>query len=173
MTTSTGSASGRLDLLGGVADYAGALVLEAPTRARLTVSSEVPIAMGASSSAALEVATARAVGAHRSLPPLALAALCQAAENHVVGAPCGIMDQIAVTVGVPGAVLPVLCRPASHEDPIPLPDGIELVGWPSGAAHDVAGDPYGRARAASFMGKRIAEDAAGAVWMDRLTRDVA
>ena len=37
MTTSTGRAPGRLDLLGGVADYSGALVLELPTRVATTV----------------------------------------------------------------------------------------------------------------------------------------
>jgi L-arabinokinase len=223
MTASVGSAPGRLDLVGGVADYAGALVLEVPTRVntrviaepapafevgdvslspaelrelaglpdsdvraelasaarwtryplgvvlmllrhdaiepptvRLTVESDVPIAMGASSSAALEVATARALGADRTLGPIDLAMLCQAAENRIVGAACGVMDQVTVALGEPGAVLPILCRPASAELPVRLPIDIEVVGWPSGRAHDVAGDPYGRARAASFMGRRIA-----------------
>jgi galactokinase len=226
--TSVGSAPGRLDLLGGVADYSGALVLEVPTQAtttvtaepddrlrvgevalsaddlraiaggsdadarealagaaswtrypigvavvlvrhgviepprvRLTVDSTVPIAMGASSSAALEVATARALGADRRLEPLQLALLCQEAENGIVGAPCGVMDQVAVAVGQPGAALPILCRPASAEAPVALPPGTEVVGWPSGAAHDIAADPYGRARAAAFMGKRVAEAALG------------
>ena len=224
----TGSAPGRLDLLGGVADYAGALVLEVPTRVtttvtatpddrlrvgdveftpgavaelaglpygeirarladvprwtryligvalvlvrhgvigppavRLTVASDVPSSLGVSSSAALEVATARALGADRSVDPLRLAVLCQEAENEVVGAPCGVMDQVAVTVGTPGDVLPILCRPASVEAGVPLPEGTEVVGWPSGAAHDVADGAYARARAASFMGRRMVEEATG------------
>ena len=85
-------------------------VIDAPS-VRVTVSSDVPLSVGVSSSAALEVATARALGA--AVDPLRLAALCQEAENRVVGAPCGIMDQVAITVGTPGAVLPILCRPAS------------------------------------------------------------
>ena len=76
------------------------------------MSSEVPQSVGVSSSAALEVATARALGAG-GIDPLRLASLCQEAENHVVGAPCGIMDQVVVAMGTPGAVLPILCRPAS------------------------------------------------------------
>ena len=36
----TGSAPGRLDLLGGVADYSGALVLEMPTRQTIDVTAE-------------------------------------------------------------------------------------------------------------------------------------
>lgn len=226
----SGSASGRLDLLGGVADYAGALVLEVPTSARttvtatpcdrlvigevaltasqvaelartdypavrqeldaapkwtryllgvavvlvrhgaieppavrLTVESDVPQSAGVSSSAALEVATARALGAGDT-DPIRLARLCQEAENYVVGAPCGAMDQIAVAAGTPGEVLPILCRPATAGDSRRLPPGIEVVGWPSGATHDVAASPYGRARAAAFMGKRILEDSAAASW---------
>jgi len=225
-----GSAPGRLDLLGGVADYSGALVLETPTaltttvtaepadalvvggvslppaevaelaprpypeirdaldgsprwtryplgvalvlvrhgvieppRAELSVSSDVPQSLGVSSSAALEVATARALGAG-DIDPLRLAALCQEAENHVVGAPCGIMDQVTVAMGTHGAILPILCRPASVRAPVPLPPGVEVVGWPTGAAHDVSGAPYRRARAAAFMGKRIVEDARGRTW---------
>ena len=230
MAPSIGSAPGRLDLLGGVADYAGALVLETPTRltttvtaepadalvvgpvrlegdelvklvgltypevrdalagqprwthyllgvvlvlvrhgviepprVRLTVSSNLPRSVGVSSSAALEVATARALGTG-DLDPLRLAALCQEAENHVVGAPCGIMDQVAVASGTVGSILPILCRPASVRAPIPLPPEIEVVGWPTGAAHDVSGSPYRRARAAAFMGKRMVEDEARGAW---------
>jgi galactokinase len=229
MVSARGRAPGRLDLLGGVADYSGALALEIPThqatevvatpaetlvvgaaeltvaetdrlarlpyaetrlalehlprwtlyvlgvvlvlvrhgvigppRARLSVSSDLPVSVGVASSAALEVATARALGV--DVDPLRLAALCQEAENHVVGAPCGIMDQVAVAAGEPGAVLPVLCRPASVRRSLPLPPGLEVVGWPSGAEHDVSAAPYARARAAAFIGKRIVEESAGRSW---------
>lgn len=234
-----GRAPGRLDLLGGVADYSGALVLEMPTRqgtevrlcpdaafvvgpaafapdelervaglddaavrrelsphprwthyvigvalvlvrhgviepprGRIEITSDLPASVGVASSAALEVATARALGAG-SIDPLRLAALCQEAENHVVGAPCGIMDQVTVALGTPGAVLPILCRPASVADVVALPDGIELVGWPTGATHHVGGVPYGRARAAAFMGKRMVEGVAGRTWpwVSQLPRD--
>jgi L-arabinokinase len=216
-----GSAPGRLDLLGGVADYAGALVLETPTRCRttvtatpadelvvgparltvdgtmgpealadfprwthyllgvaivlvrrgviepprveLTVQSDVPVSVGVSSSAALEVATARALGA--DLDPLRLALLCQEAENHLVGAPCGVMDQVAVSLGVPGSVLPILCRPAAVRPLVPLA-GREVVGWPTGVEHDVSGRPYRRARAAAFMGRRML---GGEGWISELT----
>lgn len=225
-----GSAPGRLDLLGGVADYSGALVLEMPTRqrtevvahpddalvvgpvtlpaselerlaglpftalrrevaacprwtryvigvalvlmrhgvidaprVRLEITSDLPVSVGVASSAALEVATARALGAS-DIEPLRLAALCQEAENHVVGAPCGIMDQVAVASGTAGAVLPILCRPALTAEPVALPVGLEIVGWPTGVPHDVGAAPYGRARAAAFMGKRILERAAGRRW---------
>ena len=40
MDCPTGSAPGRLDFLGGVADYSGALVLEMPTRQSIDVTAE-------------------------------------------------------------------------------------------------------------------------------------
>jgi galactokinase len=230
MNCPTGSAPGRLDFLGGVADYSGALVLQMPTRqsidvtaepddafvvgpavlpvtemarlaaldyaevrraldglprwthyligvaivlvrhgaiapprARLHISSDLPESMGVASSAALEVATARALGAG-ALDPLTVALLCHEAENSVVGAPCGVMDQVAVAVGSPGALLPILCRPASPWPAVALPPGLEIVGWPSGAVHDVSGAPYRRARAAAFMGKRMVEASEGRPW---------
>ena len=135
-----------------------------PPRVRLVVTSDLPQSVGVASSAALEVATARALGADDVVGPLRLAALCQEAENHVVGAPCGIMDQVAVAAGETGSILPVLCRPASAGAAVPLPPGVELVGWPTGVPHDVSGAPYARARIAAFMGKRIVEDAAARSW---------
>ncbi len=137
-------------------------VIDVP-RVRLEITSDLPVSVGVASSAALEVATARALGASH-VEPLRLAALCQEAENHVVGAPCGIMDQVAVVMGTTESVLPILCRPASVADPVALPAGVEIVGWPTGAPHSVGGVPYGRARAAAFMGKRMVEGAAGRTW---------
>jgi galactokinase len=131
-------------------------------RARLVVSSDLPASVGVASSAALEVATAYALGA--DVAPLRLAFLCQEAENYVVGAPCGVMDQVAVAAGRPGAILPILCRPAEVGANVGLPSGLEVVGWPTGAEHDVGGLPYQRARAAAFMGKRIVEARARRTW---------
>jgi L-arabinokinase len=140
----------------------------------LSITSDVPRSIGVSSSAALEVATARALGTDH-VEPLRLAAFCQEAENQVVGAPCGIMDQVVVTLGRPGAVLPILCRPAAVDPIVVLPDDLEVVGVPTGAEHDVSGGPYRRARAAAFMGKRIVEDATGSrwPWISELPTDAA
>jgi L-arabinokinase len=137
-------------------------VVAAPV-GRVEICSDVPLSVGVASSAALEVATARALGADR-LDPVLLASLCQEAENQVVGVPCGVMDQVAVAAGIPGEVLPILCRPAEVGTSVPIPDHLEVVGWPTGAAHDVGGIPYRTARVAAFMGKRMVEDAAERSW---------
>lgn len=42
-----------------------------------------------------------------------LALLCQKVENCIVGAPCGVMDQMASALGREGELLALLCRPAT------------------------------------------------------------
>jgi L-arabinokinase len=130
-----------------------------PDRLGFQVTSEVPISMGVSSSAALEVATLRALetASGHHFGGTELARLAQRVENEIVGAPCGLMDQLASAHGTPGTLLPILCRPDVLGEPVPLPEGVLAVGWPSGVKHAVSGSPYGSARTAAFMGKKILE----------------
>ena len=44
-----------------------------------------------------------------------LAAACQWAENHVAGAPCGIMDQMTSALGRRDRLLRLRCQPATVE----------------------------------------------------------
>ncbi|MDB6167929.1 MAG: hypothetical protein JWM88_793 [Verrucomicrobia bacterium] len=219
-----GEAPGRLDFIGGVADYSGSLVLEMPlsrttrvtltetggreliftsnregtcavipgappeevpkwvrypygcfalfcqtwrwrprTGLRFTIRSQVPASMGVSSSAALEVATLRALEklTGRRFSGTGLAHLAQRAENEIVGAPCGLMDQLASAYGVRGALLPILCRPDLLGRPVRLPSGVVAIGWPSGVKHAVTGSPYADARAGAFMGRKLVEEGTG------------
>lgn len=123
----------------------------------IEIESDVPVSMGVSSSAALEVATLRALErlSGHAFAGTALARLAQRAENELVGAPCGLMDQLAAAHGTAGALLPILCRPDVLSTPLPLPPGIIAAGWPSGVSHAVSGSPYGTARTAAFMAKAI------------------
>ena len=68
---------------------------------RLLISSEVPIGKGVGSSAALEVAAMHAICGvwGWDLAPRELALLCQKVENRIVGAPCGVMDQMTCACG--------------------------------------------------------------------------
>ena len=61
----------------------------------------------------VEVAFARAFCRffHLSISPYQLAHICQKVEHKVALAPCGIMDQIAVSLGRIGCLLPIACRP--------------------------------------------------------------
>jgi len=88
------------------------------------VSTDIPIGAGLSSSAALEVAVALALGYDGS--PLELARLCQRAENRASGVPSGIMDQLAIAAGVADHALLIDCGELSVS-PVPMPRGVEIV----------------------------------------------
>lgn len=80
--------------------------------ANISIKSTIPIGSGLSSSAAIELAFARAITAAAGLeiPPVELALLCQEAENEYVGVRCGIMDQMAVALGRDNMALLIDCR---------------------------------------------------------------
>jgi galactokinase len=139
--------------------------LPAPPAAgfRLLVDSEVPEGKGIASSAALEVACVWVIAAHLGLdvPPQELAALCQWVENHVAGAPCGIMDQMTSALGQRDRLLRLRCQPATVEGQLAVPAGYRFFGIDSGIRHAVTGADYATVRAAAFMGYRIIADVAG------------
>ena len=66
----------------------------------------------------------RALAALMSVPLTGeeLAFACQQVEHRVVGAPCGIMDQMTSACGQEGALLSLLCQPDRIEGTILLPD---------------------------------------------------
>jgi L-arabinokinase len=134
-----------------------------PEGARILVSSDVPEGKGVSSSAALEVAVMAAVAAAFGLPLPArdLALLCQKVENHVVGAPCGVMDQMTAACGDADRLLALLCQPAELREPVPLPEDLTVFGIDSGIRHSVSGADYTSVRVAAFMGYRIIAEQAG------------
>src|SRR3954451_9045210 len=89
-----------------------------------TVTTDIPIGGGLSSSAALELAVALALGFDGDV--LELAQLCRRAEIRASGVPSGIMDQLVIAAGVAGHALLIDCGDLSIE-PVPLPDGVEVV----------------------------------------------
>ncbi len=234
-------APGRLDVLGGIADYSGSLVLELPLReetrvaiqredsesltlasandpssrlvmpladvdqsyesarayfrgdssrawaayvagafvvltrekgvlfpggARIDVESTVPVGRGVASSAALEVATMMAIDAAYDLRlhPREIALLCQKVENAVVGAPCGVMDQMTAVFGEENRLLALLCQPAEIQANVEIPSELAFWGIDSGIAHRVSGADYGSVRVGAFMGYRMLQKWAGTDW---------
>ena len=129
------------------ARYVAGVVAELrPTAgAQGTVRSTLPIGAGLSSSAALEVATALALGFEG--PPLDLARLCQRAEQRASGVPCGIMDQLAAAAGVAGHALLIDCT-TEVVTPVRLPEGVEVVAVHSGEPRRLAGSAYALRRSA-------------------------
>lgn len=92
--------------------------------ADLAISGNVPQGAGLSSSAALEVAVARAFDAASS--PTRIAQVAQRAENEFVGVRCGIMDQLVSAAGVEGHALLIDCRSLAFT-PVPVPPGTTVM----------------------------------------------
>ncbi len=134
--------------------------------ADLTITGNVPLGAGLSSSASVEVATATALLAiaGHTLPKVQTALACQRAENGYVHGSCGIMDQYISACGVRGNALAIDTRALTAE-PAPIPAGLRLVVCNSMVTHKVAGatSPYAVVR-------REVEEAAHA--MGRQLRDV-
>ena len=128
------------------------------------IQSEVPFGKGVSSSASLEVATLKALSQafHLSFAGTELPVLAQRTENLIVGAPCGLMDQLTSFFGEPEKLLPIVCQPDKIMPPIPLPAEVFLMGIDSGIRHSVSGSAYSNVRCAAFMGYSIIARAAGA-----------
>jgi galactokinase len=109
-----------------------------------TVSTTLPVGAGLSSSAALEVAVALALGFDGT--PLELAQACQRAEHLASGVPSGIMDQLASVMGVEGHALLIDCS-SLEVRPVPVPAGVDVVVVHSGQARALAGSAYAERRA--------------------------
>src|SRR5213593_3000595 len=79
--------------------------------ARIAVASDVPIGAGLSSSAALTVATAKALATLARVPLRArqIAGIAHRAEYRHVGVRCGIMDQTIAALAKPGHALLIEC----------------------------------------------------------------
>ncbi len=131
--------------------------------ARILISSRVPEGKGVSSSAALEVATMSAVAAAFDIGvgPREIALLCQQVENLIVGAPCGVMDQMTAACGEANQLLSLICQPAELLESIKLPKDLAVWGLDSGMRHSIGGGDYGSVRAGTFMGYRIIAELAG------------
>jgi L-arabinokinase len=123
----------------------------------LLLLSAIPMNVGIGSSAAVEIGTLCCLNAYlgAGISPARLARLGQMAENHVVGAPCGIMDQITITSGHEGRLTHILCRPGEVRGEIAIPPGTGFVGINSMVQHSVGGNPYTDTRIGAFMGKRM------------------
>ena len=108
----------------GVAAELAALGTSIPPGIDGNIVTDIPIAGGLSSSAALEVATALALGFDGST--VELARLCQRAENRSSGVPTGIMDQFAIAAGIDDHALLIDCD-ALTVTPVPIPPDVEIV----------------------------------------------
>jgi galactokinase len=136
----------------------------------LAIVSDLPIGAGLSSSAAIEMAVARAICAASGAAwtPPAMARLAQRAENEFVGVACGIMDQFASAASVAGAALLLDCRSLDTR-PVPIPAAATVVVMDTGVRRALASSEYNERRAACDRAVEIIRRAAPPV---RALRDV-
>ncbi len=134
--------------------------------ARIGIQSTVPEGKGVASSASLEVATMMALDAayELGLAPKEVALLCQKVENAVVGAPCGVMDQMTAVFGEEDRLLALLCQPAEIRGNVEIPQSSRFWGIDSGIAHQVSGADYASVRVGAFMGYRMLKEWSGTDW---------
>ena len=138
---------GQEERTGGWVDYIKGitrLLAAAPIRGfDARIESAVPVGGGLSSSAALEIAAGRALRTlfALSMDDLELARVGQRAESEFVGAPVGIMDQMACSFADTTAALFLDTRTLEYER-VPLPPGAALLVIDSGVTHDHAAGDY-------------------------------
>jgi galactokinase len=119
---------------------------------------DVPEGAGLSSSAAVELAAARAFAATAGIPwdAAEMARLCQKAENGWVGVNSGIMDQMASAASQAGSALFIDCRTLATRH-VPLPEGAVVMVLDTSTRRGLVGTAYNERRsqceaAARFFG---------------------
>ena len=128
------------------------------------IESQVPLGSGLSSSAALLIALGRAIREAWSLAieDVDLAVLARKAETDFVGAPVGIMDQMACSLAPADGALFIDTRMLSYEA-VGIPAGAELLVVDSGIRHEHVTGGYRQRRAeceaaAAALGVRSLRD---------------
>ena len=144
------------------ADYVKGVVVElrkagvAMNGLDAAIISTIPLGSGLSSSAALEVATAMAVGAIHPfrMEPMQLAKLARRAENEFVGVGCGILDQFSAVFGSEDSFLFLDCLTLRHQTIRVDSDDLALVVCNSMTRHDLVEGEYNRRRSECFSAAR-------------------
>ncbi len=115
---------------------------------QIQVGSDVPMGVGLSSSAALEVATLRALRqlSAASWDDVQIAQMAQRAEVEHAGVRCGIMDQMAASLADATQALWLDTRSLDRRL-VPLPGGSEILVLHSGVERELAASGYNSRRA--------------------------
>jgi galactokinase len=106
--------------------YVGAVasLMNSPRSISGRINTTIPVGAGLSSSAALEIAVALALGCE--LPSSELAQLTQRAEHVATGVPTGIMDQLCIASARDGHGTMIDCRTLEVTH-VPIPTDVKIV----------------------------------------------
>jgi galactokinase len=138
--------------------------LSVPDALRIRTAGDLPAGAGLGSSAAFEVALARALRALHGLElaDRELALACYRAENRIVRT--GVMDQLCSALAPENGALMIDCATFETTE-VALPTGIEFAVLDSQVRHDNAASGYEQRRAEC-------EQAAGLLGVELLCRDL-
>lgn len=149
------------------------------------MSGDVPIGSGLSSSAALQVATAKALSVVSGIDwnSAEMAQLIQRVENDYMGVNSGIMDQYISCAGEAGKAMLIDCR-SLDLTPVPVPADCKVVILDTATRRGLVDSKYNERReqceaAAAHFGVRALRDVTigafvkGAAKLDRVTRQRA
>jgi galactokinase len=145
-----------------------------PPPLNIHISSLIPIGVGLSSSAALEVASLRALRQlfRLTLDDVSIAQLGQRAEIRYAGVNCGIMDQMASSLADTRSMLFLDTRTLQRRVlPVPARAGILVIN--SGVARSLASSKYNERRAeceqaARLLGVKALRDVSDAAALEKL-----
>jgi galactokinase len=138
--------------------------LSVPEAVRVDVVADLPAGAGLGSSAAFEVALARALRSFHDLrlDERELALACHRAENRIVR--CGVMDQMCSALAPERCALMIDCASLETRE-VALPGGVEVAVLDSEVRHDNAASGYEQRRAEC-------EEAARLLGVELLCRDL-
>ena len=128
-----------------------------PHGATIVINSNIPMGGGIASSAAIEVATLTALNQlyNLELDMMEIARLAQTVENQIVGAPCGIMDQVTSVAGMSTKILSILCQPDKILEFVSRPSNVSFVGIYTKVRRSTTSTAYIDTRTGAFMGLTI------------------
>ena len=144
-----------------------------PHGATIVIKSDIPIGGGVASSAAIEVATLMAIDRlyGLELDAMEVARLAQIVENRIVGAPCGIMDQVTAAAGTSTKILSILCQPDKILEFVTCPSNVSFVGIYTKVRRSTTSTAYIDTRTGTFMGLTILKAAFSAEARQRVPPD--
>jgi galactokinase len=118
------------------------------TGADLAIVSDLPLGVGLSSSAAVEIGVARALAAASGVDwdPFLAARLALRAEHEFAGVACGIMDQLSVATAREGCAILIDCRSLDVRH-VPVPRAARLIVFDSGIRRELSTSAYNERRA--------------------------
>jgi len=138
------------------------------------IASDVPMGVGLSSSAALEVAVLRCLRRllNADIDDVTIAQLAQRAEQEYAGVNCGVMDQMASSLAEPGRMLFLDTRTLEREV-LPMPPATEIAVVHSGITRSLAESGYNERRseceaAARHLGVKALRDVSHTRELDAL-----